>query len=241
MRDITAEHYAALEELSLGAEGRRVSLPGGGFALKAGGSVLFSERDPGAAEPAGEEPGWREPAGLSESGARMNSARAQKDRENPGVQVVVDPERPGGYELLGRRFRTQVCRGRDLSFPIPAKPCTKWLSCDTIQDRLVLRGRRPGDYLVIDRQGRRKKLKQYLIDEKVPAHLRDEIVLLADGSRILWVAGYRISEDARVFPETERVLCISVEEGVPAARRGGHAEQHGSGHTEQHGSGNAER
>ena len=198
MRDITAEHYAALEELSLGAEGRRISLPGGGFALKAGGSVLFSGRDPGAAEQAEHVV----------NGARVNSAQAGKDREDPGAPVAVDLDRPGEYELSGCRFSTQVRRGSDLSFPIPADPCTKWLSCDTILGRLVLRTRRHGDYLVIDRQGRRKKLKEYLIDEKVPAHLRDEIVLLADGSRILWVSGYRISEDARVYPETERVLCI---------------------------------
>ena len=44
----------------------------------------------------------------------------------------------------------------------------------------------------------RKKLKDYLIDEKVPRAMRDSIPLIAQGSHVLWVIGMRISERAKV-------------------------------------------
>ncbi|MDY3251161.1 MAG: tRNA lysidine(34) synthetase TilS [Candidatus Choladocola sp.] len=92
------------------------------------------------------------------------------------------------------------------------KKYTKWLSYDTINNSMRFRTRRPGDYLVINEQGGRKKLKDYFIDLKIPAEQRGRIRLLADGSHILWVVGYRISEAAKVRQETKRVIKIQVEE-----------------------------
>ena len=49
------------------------------------------------------------------------------------------------------------------------KKYTKWLSYDTINCNACFRRRRAGDYLVINDQGGRKKLKDYMIDEKISA------------------------------------------------------------------------
>jgi tRNA(Ile)-lysidine synthase len=55
--------------------------------------------------------------------------------------------------------------------------------------------------------GRSKSLSDFLINTKVPAAWRDWVPLLVSGDdRILWVAGWRLDERARVTPETERVL-----------------------------------
>lgn len=92
------------------------------------------------------------------------------------------------------------------------KKYTKLLSYDTIKCNVQLRTRRPGDYLVINDQGGRRKLKDYLIDRKVPRDRRDEVWLVADGSHILWVVGYRISAAAKVRENTEKVIRIQIEE-----------------------------
>lgn len=70
---------------------------------------------------------------------------------------------------------------------IPEKSYTKWIDYDTIKSRLILRSRLPGDYLIVNKEGGKKKLKDYLIDMKVPREERDSVLLLADGSHILWV------------------------------------------------------
>ena len=55
-----------------------------------------------------------------------------------------------------------------------------------------------GDWIQVNSQGGRRKLKDYLIDEKIPRDRRDEILLIAQESHVLWVVGHRISEAARV-------------------------------------------
>ena len=82
---------------------------------------------------------------------------------------------------------------------------TKWLDYDKI-DEVVVRTRKKGDFIVIDEDGSKKKLKKYFIDEKIPRRERDEVLLVADGSHVLWVVGYRISEDVKVTPKTKKVV-----------------------------------
>jgi|GEM_PF-3895602 len=51
--------------------------------------------------------------------------------------------------------------------------------------RMELRTRRDGDYLPI--RGGRKKLQDFFVDSKIPKNQRDEILLLACGSHVLWI------------------------------------------------------
>lgn len=96
---------------------------------------------------------------------------------------------------------------------IPKKKYTKWMDYDKIKDRLRIRTRAAGDYLVIDTQGHRKKLKQYFVEEKIPANVRNKVWLLADASHILWVIGGRISADCRIQKSTRRILEIQITGG----------------------------
>jgi tRNA(Ile)-lysidine synthase len=50
-----------------------------------------------------------------------------------------------------------------------------------------------------------------MINEKIPAGLRDHIPLLVGDNRILWVGGYRPDERARVRPTTNHMLHLSFE------------------------------
>ena len=93
---------------------------------------------------------------------------------------------------------------------IPEKSYTKWIDYDTIKSRLILRSRLPGDYLIVNKEGGKKKLKDYLIDMKVPREERDSVLLLADGSHILWVVGFRISESCKVKEGTKHILKIKI-------------------------------
>ncbi len=53
---------------------------------------------------------------------------------------------------------------------------------------LTVRHRRPGDRLILDEKGRRKKVSRYFIDEKVPTAKRDSSRLIADAAQnVLWI------------------------------------------------------
>ncbi len=93
---------------------------------------------------------------------------------------------------------------------IPKKIYTKWFDYDKISSCLVVRYRRDGDYFISDKQNHRKKLKDYFIDNKIPRELRNKIPCIADGSKILWSIGYRISDDMKITENTKRILQIKV-------------------------------
>ena len=74
----------------------------------------------------------------------------------------------------------------------------------------TFRNRQPGDYIVVDSKGSKKSLKDYFINEKIPREDRDKIILLADGSHILWVIGYRISSEYKVSEKTNSILKVEI-------------------------------
>lgn len=96
---------------------------------------------------------------------------------------------------------------------IPKKKYTKWLDYDKIEDNLCVRNRCPGDFFLLDETEKRKKLKQYFVDEKIPQEERDEILLIADGAHIVWIVGYRISAKYKVTENTRRILEIQYDGG----------------------------
>ena len=93
---------------------------------------------------------------------------------------------------------------------IEEKKYTKWFDYDKIKEIPCVRKRQAGDFLTVTKEGGRKKLKNYLIDCKVPRQERDSLTVLADGSHILWVVGYRISEYYKVTEKTKTVIRVHV-------------------------------
>ena len=73
---------------------------------------------------------------------------------------------------------------------------------------LFLRSRRDGDRMVCFSDGRTKKIKNILIDGKIPRSDRDKILLLATGDEVLAIVGSRVSEKYKITNETERTLVI---------------------------------
>ena len=106
---------------------------------------------------------------------------------------------------------------------VSRKQYTKWFDYDKIGAFPSFRTRREGDRITIDESGRSKLIARYMIDAKIPAKLRERIVLPAAGKEILWVpAGLtaeaicssdsgRISASYMVSGHTRRILEISWE------------------------------
>ena len=103
------------------------------------------------------------------------------------------------------------------SNPIPNKPYTKWFDYDKITNCLSLRTRKSGDYFYPIIDGK-KKIKEFMINEKIPASKRNEILMIADGSHIIWIPGFRISERTKITNETKTILEIGIDEGEENGR-----------------------
>lgn len=125
--------------------------------------------------------------------------------------TVVPPDPAEGMQTVafGETCFVLQAFAREKEQKIPANRYTKWLDYDTIQNTLAFRTRRTGDYILLA-GGRKKTVKAYMIDEKIPADKRDSVILAACGSHVLWIVGYRLSEGAKITDDTKNVLQISV-------------------------------
>ena len=139
---------------------------------------------------------------------KQAAAEAFSQDKPPAARLA--PEGTLEIPSYGCEIRTRLLENPFQNEEIPKKMYTKWLDYDRIKGIMQLRARREGDFLVICPDGKRKKLKNYFIDEKIPRRERDEILLLADEAHVLWAIGYRISEDVKVTKDTRRVLEIQV-------------------------------
>ncbi len=78
-----------------------------------------------------------------------------------------------------------------------------------IETSLTVRGRQSGDHFYPLGFGKRKKVKRYFIDEKVPRDERDSIPLVFSGSDLLWIAGHRSDERFKTTKKTRK--CVKLE------------------------------
>lgn len=116
-------------------------------------------------------------------------------------------EKEGITEVPGVGIFESRLEDYDGSEP-PDELYTKWFDYDRISDVVLLRTRKAGDYLTIGSGEQHKKLKKYLVDEKVPVSARESLILMADGDHIMWVVGMRISSHYKITAETKRVLKV---------------------------------
>lgn len=117
---------------------------------------------------------------------------------------------PGRVNLEDGRVLELSLVEREKVEGLEENPYTKYLDYDKINNCLSLRYREKGDYLVINQQGQKKRLKEYMIQEKIPAASRERIPLIADGNHIAWVIGYRISSHYKVGEHTQRCLQMKI-------------------------------
>lgn len=127
-------------------------------------------------------------------------------RENGRKQIV-------SIEGADACLSFQVRENLEKIEEIPKKKYTKLLDYDKIKDGFLVRSRKQGDYFILNAQGHHKKLHRYMIDEKIPAHERAHILLLAKENEIVWMIGGRISENYKVTEETTCILEITYNGG----------------------------
>ena len=62
--------------------------------------------------------------------------------------------------------------------------------------------------------GHSQRVRDFMINVKVPAAHRDRVPLLVSGDHILWVCGWREDERMKVTESTQRVLWLRFVRGL---------------------------
>jgi tRNA(Ile)-lysidine synthase len=97
-------------------------------------------------------------------------------------------------------------------------PYTAYLDADRLQYPLSLRTRREGDAFYPLGLRHQQKLRNFMVNVKIPRHERARLPLLVCGDEIAWVVGWRIDARYAVGEETGRVLIVLVRPATPSAQ-----------------------
>ncbi|QNF32375.1 tRNA lysidine(34) synthetase TilS [Adhaeribacter swui] len=149
-----------------------------------------------------------------ESGKLFESAThtLAKDRE----QLVITAKNLqafGSYEILPEQTELQV---PDLQLSLKHLSAANYkintgkkvaaLDSGLLQFPLKIRTWKEGDWFVPLGMNGKKKISDFLIDEKVPVNLKDRVKVLTSGNSIVWVMGYRLDTRFKITDKTEQVL-----------------------------------
>ena len=184
-------HVASvLQKIVARTDDGSLNLPGGIWVRRMGEHIIMEADDP--------------------EGARDSSLWAS------GLHLPV----PGSVVVgQGRRLRADVVSQGQTGEGLHRDPLSFMVSLgrgvDEPETTLIVRRRRPGDWFCpIGMGGRRKKLQDFFVDQKVPRHRRDQVPLVVAPLGIVWVAGYRGDERFRPASHAAKMIRLSLEEAT---------------------------
>ena len=118
---------------------------------------------------------------------------------------------PGEVEIAEAGLRIAAERG-ERPGRLVARGDAVALPAARISPPLTVRSRRPGDvFRPLGLGGGSKKLQDFFVDRKVPRDRRETVPLVVDDRLgIVWVAGYAVSEDARMIDTGAGVVTLKI-------------------------------
>ena len=96
------------------------------------------------------------------------------------------------------------------SFKIPKVASAGVFDADKVQFPLLLRPWRKGDWFIPFGMEGRKKVSDFLIDQKIPIHRKSSVFVLESDGNIVWVVSHRIDNRYRVNSESAKVLHVKI-------------------------------
>jgi tRNA(Ile)-lysidine synthase len=87
---------------------------------------------------------------------------------------------------------------------------TVYIDREKINFPLIVRSRKPGDFFYPFGFGKKKKLQDFFVDEKIPRDERDLIPIIENSGEIVFIAGYRLDDRYKIKHNTKRCLKIKI-------------------------------
>jgi tRNA(Ile)-lysidine synthase len=85
-----------------------------------------------------------------------------------------------------------------------------YLDLDKIQQPVIIRNRRDGDWFQpLGMQGR-QKIKTFFIDHKIPRCERNKIMLFVDRLSVIWIENMHLNDRVKITAETKNVLKLDI-------------------------------
>ena len=109
-----------------------------------------------------------------------------------------------------RRTELEISFKENISFPYGDRIITAAKNTFAASDDLLFRTRRGGDTFTFGRRGVTKPLRKALNEQKIPAEQRDSLLLLCEGSTVLWCEALGFSKQGKILRDLQN-LKIDIE------------------------------
>jgi len=115
-----------------------------------------------------------------------------------------------GWQISMKRVRATVSLRQRICRQANTTPLIQYYDIAELDFPLLIRSRRAGDRFQPFGGAGTQRLKQFLIDMKIPLYLRDYVPLLCDNQQILWVIGVRRGDTARIGPGSKHAIRVEL-------------------------------
>ncbi len=135
---------------------------------------------------------------------------APKKKGKPFYLVKV----PGEVRMdeLGSLFNFSVLAGNKFDEKrkaiLDVGGVAEFFDLEKVKFPILVRFKKPGDKMIPLGMDKPKRLQDIFVDEKVPFEERSSIPLLISRGKILWVAGFKVSNEFKVTKKTTKMLKI---------------------------------
>jgi tRNA(Ile)-lysidine synthase len=142
-----------------------------------------------------------------------------KDRDT----LIIEPIKENQFEPLNiEKYTEQILlpNGKNLNFKqiedisgfcIPKSTQHATLDFNKLKFPLIIRKWEQGDYFIPFGMKQKKKISDFLIDEKVSLQEKQNVFLLISEEQIVWIIGYRIDNRYKITDESSQILAIEIE------------------------------
>jgi tRNA(Ile)-lysidine synthase len=137
-----------------------------------------------------------------------------KDRE----QLVITGKDLSGFmgllldegisELVAGNFRLSIESSSKKDFKISSSKDIACLDMDKLKFPLELRKWKEGDWFCPLGMNKKKKLSDFLIDQKVPLNLKEKVYVLTSNDAVTWVVGHRVDDRFKITEKTKKILSV---------------------------------
>jgi tRNA(Ile)-lysidine synthase len=144
----------------------------------------------------------------------ISNGRLIHEKKMDHVMMDFEKELHLGKNILSFEGRTVSIYVRKISKEDAKQSSTHCVQLDVkkLPQKLYVRNRRSGDrFKPMGMQGKSKKIKDILIDQKIPRHERDYVLIFTHKEDIVWIDGYRINHDFKIDSATSEIIEIEVE------------------------------
>lgn len=119
--------------------------------------------------------------------------------------LISKEQKTYGDDRLSLQFSTED----KLEFKISREKNIAALDYDQLKFPLKLRKWKEGDWFCPLGMNKKKKLSDFMIDEKIPLNLKERVLVITSGKAICWVVDHRIDDRFKITDKTRKIYTIT--------------------------------